>query len=437
MLDTTILETQILGSIFLDPSLFKDVAARLPKEMFRLPKNQKIYRMMLELDKRGVDISIENIAIKFTKHLESIGGFEYLSSLFGSVPTSRLVFQHVEQLIEFDARMKAVQLFEEFRERFIDPASGEFAEVLDELEQRTLAIRPKTAREDRQVENVIEWYEELVAKANDPTRAYGLMTGWEELDRMTLGFQRSDFIVVGARTSMGKSAFALEIAKRVSARGHIVAFYSLEMIIAQVYSRLIANLANIRLQSLRVGSLHDGQLTRISGYLDEIRRIHLDDTRGITAEYITSEMRRLKRQQGLDLVIIDYLQEIKEPNERNDNAGSGLHRVCQKIRAAAKECDCAVIGLSQVKREVENRQNKRPMTSDLSGSAAIEAVADGIILLYRDEYYNPDSSDNGIIEVNLAKQRNGPTGTIKMQYDKDYQKITSKGDRFGQQMDLL
>jgi replicative DNA helicase len=127
-------------------------------------------------------------------------------------------------------------------------------------------------------------------------------------------------------------------------------------------------------------------------------------------------------------VIIDYLQEIKEPSERNDNTGSALHRVCQKIRQAAKDCDCAVIGLSQVKREVEQRANKRPMTSDLSGSAAIEAVADTIILLYRDEYYNPDTSDRGVIEVNVAKQRNGPTGLIKMRYDKDYQRITGKGD---------
>lgn len=437
MLDTTFLEAQVLGSILIDPSVFPDIAAMLPKHMFRLQKNRQIYRMMLALRERNIDISLENIAIHFTKHMESIGNVSYLSEIMGSVPTPRLVFDHAMKLIEFNARMEAVQVFEEFKERFMDPSSGEFGETLDELEQRTLAIRPKTIREDRAIENVIEWYEDLVAKTNDPKRAYGLLTGWGELDRMTLGFQRSDFIVVGARTSMGKSAFALEVAKRANSRGYKVALFSLEMMIAQVYSRLISNLAMIRLQAIRVGNLHEGQLTRISGFLDQIRKIHLDDTRGITADYITSEMRRLKRQEGLDLVIIDYLQEIKEPNERNDNAGSGLHRVCQKIRAAAKECDCAVIGLSQVKREVEVRQNKRPMTSDLSGSTGIEAVADAIILLYRDEYYNPDTSDRGIIEVNLAKQRNGPTGIIKMNYDKEYQKITSKEENAFEPMALL
>ncbi|MNV42389.1 Replicative DNA helicase [compost metagenome] len=260
-------------------------------------------------------------------------------------------------------------------------------------------------------------------KSQDPSRALGIMTGWEAMDRMTLGFQRTNLIVVGARTSIGKSAFANEIELRTTKRGYKVASFSLEMSKTQKYNRALSNLTGIPMQAIRSGNLTEGQLEMISRNMDLVRRIHIDDSRGITADYICSEMRRLKRQEGLDLVVVDYLQEVLEPAVANDNSGSGLHRVCQKLRKAAMDCDCALVGLSQVKQEVDIRQNKRPFISDLSGSAAIGAVADDIILLYRDEYYTSDTPEPGIMEVNLAKQRNGPTGLIKLQYKKDTQQI--------------
>ncbi|URJ47409.3 DnaB-like helicase C-terminal domain-containing protein [Paenibacillus polymyxa] len=423
LLNTELLEVEILGSFFLDPTLVGEVAVTLEPGLFTHPWHRNLLKMIQELHRMGQELSMTRLVTVFEKHMEKVGGVSYLSELTRSAFSISTLEQNIRQLIETDARRKALDLVGEYREKFMDMSAGGFEELLDQFEQRSLDIRPKALREDTTVDDIIQWYEDLVLKTQDPARALGIMTGWSALDRLTLGFQRTNLIVIGARTSMGKSAVANEIKMRATQRGHKVADFSLEMSKAQIYNRMIANLCSIPLQAIRSGHLKPEQIERISTQMEFLRKIHIDDSRGVTAEYICSEMRRLKRQEGLDLVIVDYLQEVVEPAERNDNSGSGLHRVCQKLRKAAKDCDCALIGLSQVKQDVESRQNKRPFVSDLSGSAAISAVADDILLLYRDEYYNPDTPDPGILEINLAKQRNGPTGVVKLKYEKETQQI--------------
>lgn len=428
------LEQNIVGSILKDPTLMMEAVVSLRADMFVNPYHRNLFRMYEELYREGIVIDPVNILARYEKQMDTIGGFAYLRQLHSSVIFEHHFPDHVQRLVEAYSRAKALRLMNSFRPRFEDPSSGSFEETLDEFERLTLEVRPRKFHRDTGVKDVVEWYEQLVLKREDRTRAFGIMTGWQEIDRMTLGWQRTDLIVVGARTSMGKSAFALEIAMRASRRGHKVAIFSLEMTKAQNYNRMMANLAKVSMQSIRVGNLTDAQLEEISVQMDAITKIHIDDERNVTAEYITSEMRRLKRQEGLDLVLIDYLQEVVEPNERNDNGGSAMHRVCQKFRKAACDCDCAVVGLSQVKQEVEGRANKRPFVSDLFGGAAISAVADDIVLLYRDEYYNQDTDDRGVLEVNIAKQRNGPTGVVKMKYEKNYQRITGKGDQEHEQL---
>ena len=422
------LEQNVLGAILQDPTLMDEARSYLSRDMFTHPYHRNLFRMMVILHEKRMSIDPITIVNQFKKYMPRVGGATYLMQLHGNTLGLPHFSDYVQRLVEGQAKKKLLQLMVEYRARFENQAEMTFEELLDEFEREVWAVRPVKKHKNARINDLTTWFERLVQKKQDHTLAYGIMTGWTELDRMTLGWQKTDLIVVGARTSMGKSAFAIEVALRASRRGHKVAIFSLEMTKEQVYNRMMTNLAKIPLQAMRVGAISDGQLEAISACLGEIAKIHVDDERGVTAEYITSEMRRLKRQEGLDLVIIDYLQEIKEPAERNDHTGSALHRICQKIRQAAKDCDCAVIGLSQVKREVETRNDKRARTSDLSGSAAIEAVADTIILLYRDEYYNPDTPDKGVLEVNVAKQRNGPTGLIRMYYDKDYQRITGKGD---------
>ncbi|MEK5358818.1 replicative DNA helicase [Paenibacillus sp. FSL L8-0709] len=423
LLNTELLEIEILGAFFLDPSLVSEIAVTIQPGVFTQPWHRNLMKMIQELHRQGRELSFTTFATVFGKHLEKVGGLDYLTKLTQAAVTAGRIEKNVRELIEADARRKAMVLVEEYKGKFGDISAGSFEGILDEFEQRALDIRPKALQEDTRMDDIISWYEDLILKTQDPNRALGLMTGWEGIDRLTLGFQRKNLIVVGARTSIGKSAFANEIELRVTKRGFKVASFSLEMSKEQKYNRALSNLSGISMQAIRSGNLTPGHLDMISQHMDLVRRIHIDDSRSVTADYICSEMRRLKRQDGLDLVIVDYLQEVLEEAAANDNSGSGLHRVCQKLRKAAMDCDCVMIGLSQVKQEVDIRQNKRPFISDLSGSAAIGAVADDIILLYRDEYYNLDTPDPGVMEVNLAKQRNGPTGLVKLGFKKETQQI--------------
>ena len=423
MIHTESLEAEILGSCFLDPSITPEVVSTTTADMYRQPRHRNLYKMLGWLDKNGHEVSVTNIATYFPKYIDRIGGITYLTQIVGSVVSVHKIHANMKLLAEMHSRQKLSQLIKQTHELINDPSAGAFEEILDTFEQRALEIRPKASGK-KSNDRLREWFEDLLRKRANPNLAFGILTGWQSLDRMTLGFQRSNLIVVGARTSMGKTAFANEIKTRASKRGFKVADFSLEMTAEQLYNRMAASMCGIPLQAIRTGNLTDFQIEKISERLDDFAKIPIDDTRAVTTEYITSEMRRMKRQDGLDLVVVDYLQEINESAEQHDNGGSALHRVCQKLRAAAKDCDCAVIGLSQVKQDVDSRKNKRPFVSDLSGSSAISAVADDIILLYRDEYYNPDTPDKGILEVNIAKQRNGPVGVVKLKYNKDYQTIT-------------
>jgi len=426
LFQTEALEASILGAIFEDQTLAPEVLATVNEDMFRQSWHRNLLRMIQWLENNGHPINYTNLTTYFEKNIDKVGGLTYLTQLIGSASKVDVtqIHDNMQLLIERDARKKLSALIQETDELINDPSAGRFGEILDTFEQKALAIRPKAKGGTKSSDRIQKWFEELLLKKQDPKRAFGILTGWEPFDRMTLGLQRTNLIVVGARTSMGKSAFANEIKGRASSAGYKVADFSLEMTMEQIYNRMAASSCGISLQAIRTGNLTDYQISLIAEKLDDFAKIPIDDTRSVNTEYITSEMRRMKRHDGLDIVIVDYLQEINETAEQNDNAGSALHRVCQKLRAAAYDCDCAVVGLSQVKQEVDIRNNKRPFISDLSGSAAIAAVADDIILLYRDEYYNPDTEDRGILEVNIAKQRNGPTGVVKLKYDKDYQRIS-------------
>lgn len=268
----------------------------------------------------------------------------------------------------------------------------------------------------------IEWYEAIEQRQADPASAYGMVTGWTELDDLTLGFQRGDLLVAGGRTSVGKSAFALETVIRLLAGGRKVAIFSMEMSREQIQHRIAANVCGISLGRLRTGRMDKNELQQVMEATDLISRVAIDDERGVSADYIAAEMRRWKRTRGLDFVVVDYIQEIEEPHHQNDNAGSAGGRVARKLRQAAQKCDCVVMALSQLSRDAEGN---RPRLNHLSGSAGIESAADVILLLHRDREATPNQ-----LEVEIAKQRNGPNGMLKMHYDRTVQRLTSDRDTF-------
>lgn len=272
--------------------------------------------------------------------------------------------------------------------------------------------------------DIDEWAAYMMQVVSDPSIAYGLMTGLPSIDSITTGWHRQDFSVIGGRTSMGKTAFVLENVLRLNANGFKCGIFSLEMMKRQLYNRMMSNLMQVNFEQFRTGRLGRTHYETMLKRKEELKSIFIDDTRGVSSDYIIDSMRRLKRTQGLDFVVVDYLQDVKETGEQNDNSGSAIARVCRKLRAAAQECDCHVMGLSQVVRGVEDRQDKRPGNADLAGSTGIETSADVIGMLYRDDYYNADSDKRGIIEINFTKQRNGKCGTVELLYDKGCQRMS-------------
>jgi len=258
---------------------------------------------------------------------------------------------------------------------------------------------------------------------NNPGLAFGLLTDIKDMDNITTGWHRGDLIVVGSRTSMGKSAYMIENVLRLNALGYKCAIFSLEMSKKQLYNRMMANLMHVDVEVVRTGQLAPELLPRVHQKKKELSTIYVDDMRGVSADYITDMMRTIKRTRGLDFVVVDYLQDVKERGEHNDDQGSALGRICRKLRKGAQECDVPVMALSQVKREVETRNDKRPGNADLSGSTGIETSADVIALLYRDEYYNPQTEKRDILEVNFTKQRNGKLGKVELHYDRHQQRI--------------
>lgn len=261
----------------------------------------------------------------------------------------------------------------------------------------------------------------------------GIPTGFSELDRMTAGFQRNDLIIVAARPSVGKTAFALNIAQNVATKtDENVAIFSLEMGAEQLVMRMLCAEGNIDAQNLRTGNLTPddwGKLTMAMGSLSNAG-IYIDDTPGIRVSDIRAKCRRLKQEKGLGLIIIDYLQLIQGSGRNRENRQQEVSEISRSLKALARELEVPVIALSQLSRSVEQRQDKRPMMSDIRESGSIEQDADIVAFLYRDDYYNTESENKNIIEIIIAKQRNGPVGTVQLAFVKEYNKFVNLERRY-------
>jgi replicative DNA helicase len=272
----------------------------------------------------------------------------------------------------------------------------------------------------------VESYEQIESLHYNKGGLKGLSTGFIDLDKMTSGFQKSDLIIVAARPSMGKTAFALNVAQNVALRtGETVAIFSLEMSSAQLVMRMIASEGNIDAQAFRTGNLNEEdweKLTMSIGTLSEAS-IFIDDTPGITIFDIRAKLRRLQAEHGLGLVMIDYLQLIS--GRGIDSRQQEISEISRSLKLMAREFNVPIIALSQLSRAVEQRQDKRPMLSDLRESGSIEQDADMVAFLYRDDYYNEESEKKNIAEIIIGKQRNGPVGRVELLFLKNYNKFLS------------
>lgn len=414
-------ETSLIGAVLNHPELLDRWGAKVRPTDFAVQSCQRLWRMLRALWIHGRPVDIPSLVQTFPRQVERLGGAGKLAEIqYYCLVDVGTADRHFERLLELSARRRIANNLSTALTQIQDPAT-DFAEVVGRIQAAALEAAPAKDQE----QEFREWYENLAVLRANPGAAWGVRTGWEDVDAITLGWHPGNLVIVGGRTSMGKSAFANECAIRAARAGKQVMIFSLEMSRREIWNRMAANLARIPLMRVKQGRIDDAEMRRINDAMNLMERIVIDDSRGVTSEQIIGEMRRVKHERGLDLVIVDYISEIVEPSQQSDNAGSALYRVTRKLRAAAQELHVPIIALSQIVRGVESRSDKRPTLSDLSGSSGIESGADLVILLYREDYYNPQTENRNILEVILAKNRNGPTGTVKLFYDSERQRILS------------
>ncbi len=429
-------EQAVLGAIFLEPSSLTLASEILIPEDFYRAAHQKIFNCMLTLSDKGkaVDLVTVTEELSAAKLIEDIGGVSYLSELAGAVPTAANM-EYYAKIVEEKSLLRrlirtATTIAQEgyTREDEVEVLLGEAEKNILEVAQR------KNAGAFHNIKDVlVRTYDNIEIMHNRKGDITGIPTGFTELDKMTAGFQRNDLIIVGARPSVGKTAFALNIAQNVATKTEEnIAIFSLEMGAEQLVMRMLCAEGNIDAQRLRTGSLTDddwGKLTMAMGSLSNAG-IFIDDTPGVRIQEIRSKCRRLKQEHGLGMILIDYLQLIVGSGRAGENRQQEVSEISRSLKALARELQVPVIALSQLSRGVEQRQDKRPMMSDIRESGSIEQDADIVAFLYRDDYYDKESEDKNIIEIIIAKQRNGPVGTVQLAFVKEYNKFVNLERRY-------
>jgi replicative DNA helicase len=428
-------EQAVLGAIFLQPSSLTLASELLIPEDFYRATHQKIYNAMLELSDKGEPVDLVTVTSELADAnlLEEVGGVSYLSDLANSVPTAANI-EYYGKLVEEKSILR----------RLIRTATGiaqdgysredEVEVLLNEAEKTIMEVaQRKNAGAFQNIKDVlVQTYDNIELLHDRKGDVTGIPTGFMELDKMTAGFQRNDLIIVAARPSVGKTAFALNIAQNVATKtDENVAIFSLEMGADQLVMRMLCAEGNIDAQRLRTGSLTPedwGKLTMAMGSLSN-SGIYIDDTPGIRVSEIRAKCRRLKQEVGLGMILIDYLQLI-QGSGRSDNRQQEVSEISRTLKELARELKVPVIALSQLSRGVEQRQDKRPMMSDIRESGSIEQDADIVAFLYRDDYYDKESENKNIIEIIIAKQRNGPVGTVSLAFVKEYNKFVNLERRF-------
>ena len=429
-------ESSVLGGLLLDNAAWDRVGDLLTEADFYRYEHRLIYGAIGAL----INASKPADVITVFEHLqnqgkaEETGGLSYLNSLAQYVPSAGNIRRYAEIVRERSVLRKLVAASDEIATNAFNPKGRPVSTIVDEAEQKIFNIGEQGARNkqgfqsmDTLVVNLLDRVQEMADNPNDVT---GVPTGFYDLDRMTAGFQAGDLIVLAARPSMGKTALAINIAEHVALNeGLPVAVFSMEMGAAQLAVRIVGSIGRIDQGHLRTGKLTDEEWPRLTEAIEKLRTIslHIDESAGLTSSELRANARRLARQCGkLGLIVVDYLQLMSGSSSDGENRATELGEISRGLKMLARELQCPVIALSQLNRSVEQRPDKRPMMSDLRESGAIEQDADIIMFIYRDEYYTKEAcKEPGVAEVIIAKQRNGPTGVVKLAFLKPITKFES------------
>jgi len=424
-------EQAVLGAILLEAEALITSMERLRSEDFYSVSHQRIYEVMVTLgeDSEPIDLVTLTARLKDLGQLDEVGGVSYLAKLANSVPTAANV-DYYAHIVEEKSMLRRL-----IRTATQIVSSGYATEddvgsLLNDAEQRIMELSNRRAAHGfisiRDV--LMDVFERVEFLYNHKGGVTGIPSGFPDLDKMTSGFQRNDLIIVAARPSVGKTAFALNIAQNVAVRAaETVAIFSLEMSAAQLVQRMICAESNVDAGRMRTGWLEGDDWEKLSmaiGSLSEAQ-IYIDDTPGITVAELRAKCRRLKKEKGLGMILIDYLQLIQGRGKAGENRQQEVSEISRTLKQIARELEVPVIALSQLSRGVEQRQDKRPMMSDLRESGSIEQDADIVAFLYRDDYYDKETEKKNIIEIIIAKQRNGPVGTVELVFLKNFNKFVS------------
>jgi replicative DNA helicase len=430
-------ESSVLGGLLLDNGAWDRVGDLLHEGDFYRFEHRMVFSAigaLINASKPADVITVFEQLLGQGK-AEEIGGLGYLNALAQYVPSAGNIRRYAEIVRERSILRKLVSASDEISTAAFNPMGRPVATILDESEQRIFNIGEEGARNrqgfqamDTLVVALLDRVQEMADNPNDVT---GVPTGFYDLDRMTAGFQAGDLIVLAARPSMGKTALAINIAEHVALNeGLPVAVFSMEMGAAQLAVRIVGSIGRIDQSHLRTGKLTDEEWPRLTEAIEKLRTIslHIDESAGLTSSELRANARRLSRQCGkLGLIVVDYLQLMSgSSSSEGENRATELGEISRGLKMLAKELQCPVMALSQLNRSVESRPDKRPMMSDLRESGAIEQDADIIMFIYRDEYYTKDAcKEPGVAEIIIAKQRNGPTGVVKLAFLKPITKFES------------
>ena len=430
-------ESSVLGGVLLDNASWDKIGDLLTEEDFYRYEHKLIFGAIHSLMNlgRAADTLTVFEHLKSQGKSEEAGNIEYLNSLAQYVPSEGNIRRFAEVVRERAMLRKLLSVSEEITTSAMNTGGRPVPTILDEAEQKIFNVGEESARKRQGFQKLdtlgATLLDRITEMSQNPSDVTGVPTGFYDLDRMTSGLQGGDLVILAARPSMGKTALAINIAEHVALNeGLPVAIFSMEMGAAQLVVRIVGSLGRIDQNRLRTGKLQPDEFTRLVETADRVGRssLFIDESPGLTPSELRANARRLARKCGkLGLIVVDYLQLMSGSNGSDgENRATELGEISRGLKMLAKELQCPVIALSQLSRGVEQRPDKKPMMSDLRESGAIEQDADVIMFIYRDDYYKKElSKEPGVAEIIIAKQRNGPTGSVKLAFLKNITKIES------------
>ncbi len=428
-------EQSVLGGLMLDNQAWDNVAERVITEDFYLLSHRLIFAVMQRLSEENKPIDLVTLTerLELSNELERVGGTAYLLEIQKNTPSSANINAYADIVRERALLREMIGVANEIAEAGFTPKGRASKELLDFAESKVFAIAEKRSSSNEGPQNLkgildktLDRIEYLSQNAN-LSGVTGVSTGFVDLDKKTAGLQPSDLVIVAARPSMGKTTFAMNLVERAALNeDKPVVVFSLEMPSEQIIMRMLASLSRVNQTKVRTGQLDDDDWARIASamtMLKEKGKLYIDDSSGLTPTEVRSRARRIAREHnGVSMVMVDYLQLMTVPGI-SENRTLEIAEISRSLKALAKELKCPVVALSQLNRSLEQRADKRPVNSDLRESGSIEQDADVIMFIYRDEVYHPETEDEGLAEIIIGKQRNGPIGRIKLRFHGQYSRF--------------